>query len=164
MSGGLLRTAYLVIVDAIAQLMGRVAVVIAFLIALAFVMTAASTRLTLQFGSESANLILAGCYAILGLLIAGVLIVRSGHSAEPESAAETEAHETAADGSIVSPADRELLLTALSSLAPVALPKLVSLAVRSLPLIAAVVLLILLISQGSSRASDAPPSPHQSAS
>jgi hypothetical protein len=163
MFDGLIRAAHSVIDDAIAELVGHIAVVIAFLIALAFATAAASTRLTLQFGSETADLILAGCYAVLGLLIAGVLILRSGHSAEEfESTAETEAQETVADGGTVSSEDRKLLLTALTSLAPVALPKLVSLAARSLPLIAAAVILIFLISQGSSRASDA--LPHQPAS
>jgi glycopeptide antibiotics resistance protein len=162
MFGNLYHLAQSAIDDAIDQLAGRIAVVITFLIALAFATAAASMRLTLEFGAETADLILAGCCAILGLLLVTILIAKSRKSPAPAAnpaASDAQASDEVAaqNASGMSAADRELLLASLTSLAPVAASKFLSFALRTLPVIALIVILIFLITQGSNatRAADA---------
>jgi hypothetical protein len=155
MFGSLFRVAQLAIDGAIDELAARIAVVVLFAVALAFATAAASIRLTLAFGPETADLILAACYAVLGAAIAIVIFARRRSLAEETAAATTQTEENgdAADKPSLSKPDQELLFSALSSLAPFAIPKVASVASRFLPLIAVIIALIYFITYPPSLAS-----------
>jgi hypothetical protein len=159
MFGSLFRVAQLAIDDAFDELAARIAVVVLFAVALAFATSAASMRLTLAFGSETADLILAAFYAALGAAIAIVIFARRRSLAEETAAATTQARPEengdAADKPSLSKSDQELLFSALSSLAPFALPKVASVASRFLPLIAVIIALIYFITHAPASASPA---------
>jgi hypothetical protein len=147
MFGSLFRVAQLAIDDAIDELAARIAVVVLFAVALAFATAAASMRLTLAFGSETADLILAGCFAVFGAAIAIVVFARRRSLAEETAAATSQIRpeENGDDKPSLSKSDQELLFSALSSIAPFAIPKVASVASRFLPLIAVIIALVYFI-------------------
>lgn len=140
MLGSLFRRAQATVDNAIDHAVNRALVVIPFLIAAGFGTAALSMRLNREFGAETGSLILAGGFVLVGVVVA--LIVHS-HSSKPTEAA-AEAAETverdaeqAADPSMAN-VDRELLMAALTTAAPIALPGLLRAVMRNLPIVAAI--------------------------
>lgn len=152
MFGSLFRRAQATVDRAIDGLITRAIVAIPFLIAGGFGTAALAMRLNREYGPETGSLILAGGFVGLGLLVALVVRVRSEAPTEGEtSAEETPASEPAAAASADAPdllgADRELIMAALTSAAPIALPAIVRTVGRNLPLLAAVAAAVFIISR-----------------
>lgn len=137
----LFRRAEVAIEHSIGQIAIRLLVATPFLIAAGFATAALSLRLAREYGQETANLLLAGLFLLVGLLIGIVAALQAPAMPAPEAAAAGEGpsdHPRPTDNTDLSSADRELLMAALASVAPVAIPVLAQRLLRNLPLIAAV--------------------------
>ena len=136
----------------VAKYVTRVAVAVPFIVALGFGTAAASAKLSADYGSVTANAILGAAFAALGLAAAAVIGL-SGPAPPGETV--QEAAETQADAAVDSNAaiTPDLLLTALATVGPAALPAIVRLAARNLPVVLAVIVLAyILFSQRSTPA------------
>jgi hypothetical protein len=153
MFGMLFRRAQATVDRAIDGLVSRAIVAIPFLIAAGFGTAALTIRLNREFGPETGSLILAGAFAALGLIVALVVRARSESPAEAQGAAETapaaepEAAAEAGDGAGLAGADRELIMAALTSAVPMAIPAVVRTIGRNLPLVAAMAAAVLIIAR-----------------
>jgi hypothetical protein len=140
MFGSLFRRAQATVDNAIDHAVNRVLVAIPFLIAAAFGIAALSIRLNREFGAEKASLILAAGFIVVGVVVALIVHSRAAKPPEPDTEA-AEASERAADEAAdpaMANVDRELLMAALTSAAPIALPGILRAVMRNLPIVAAV--------------------------
>jgi hypothetical protein len=139
MLGSLFRRAQATVDNVIDHAVNRALVVIPFLIAAGFGTAALSMRLNREFGAETGSLILAGGFVLLGLVVALVVHLRSSKPADTDETAETVDGdpEQAADPAMAN-VDRELLMAALTTAAPIALPGLLRAVMRNLPIVAAI--------------------------
>lgn len=141
MFGFIFRKAQATVDNAIGQLMYGALIAVPLVVALGFGTAALSIRLERSYDAETSNLILAGAYLALAFLGWIAFATRSGNGQTPEiegAAAEAEAAEEespVAAFANISPADRELLVTALTTAGPVALPLLLRTIFRNLPII-----------------------------
>lgn len=141
MFGSLFRRAQATVDNAIGQIVNRAIVAIPFLVAAGFGTAAVAMRLNRELGSETGSLVLAGAFAVIGLITALVVHMKSekpaamGDEAEHEAAPDTA---TAAAEPGTSDIDRELVMAALTTAAPIALPGLLRTLGRNLPLVAAI--------------------------
>ncbi len=152
MFGMLFKRAQATVDRAIDGLVNRAIVAIPFLVAAGFGTAALALRLNREYGPETGSLILAGGFAFLGLLAA--LVMRGRSEAAPQGEEATEPAPgpgaTAADTAEapdLAGADRELMMAALTSAAPIAIPALVRTIGRNLPLVAAVAAAAFIISR-----------------
>jgi hypothetical protein len=155
MFGMLFRRAQATLDRTIEGMVNRAIVVIPFLIAGGFGTAALAIRLNRDYGPETGSLILGGAFAALGLVAALAVRARSESLVEGEGPLDTAAApeleaESAADAPDLAKADRELLLAALTSAAPIAVPALVRTVGRNLPLIAALAATAFIIARGDS--------------
>lgn len=140
MLGSLFRRAQATLDGAIEQMVNRAIVAIPFLVAAGFGTAALAMRLNREFGAETGSLILAVVFCALGLFAA---LLVNGRSEKPAEAAEETAQSTeqaveeAADGGMAA-VDRELMMAALTTAAPLALPAILRTLGRNLPLVAAI--------------------------
>ena len=107
-------------------------------------------RLNREYGPETASLILAGGFAALGLLAMLAVRTRSEAPSEAHGSSEEPAQTSAsaaAEGPDLSKTDRELIMAALTSAAPIALPAIIRTVGRNLPLLAAVAAAAFIISR-----------------
>lgn len=154
MFGSLFRQAQATVDNAIGQALNRIVVAVPFIVALGFATAALSGWLSRTYGSETSNLILAAAYTGLGLFAALVVSAsgNGGVTAAGEAAAEASG---AAEGSTATDApspgfaeaDRDLLITALSTAAPVALPLAIRSILRNLPLVLVVAIVAFILSR-----------------
>lgn len=142
MFGHLFRRAQATVDNAIGMAISRALVAIPFLVAAAFGVAALSVRLNRHYDPEIANLILAGLFTVVGAITA--LLVYGRSPAETPVAAETSIAAAASEAPAaaeplkLSAEDKDLLVAALSTAAPMALPGLLQLIWRNLPLLLAV--------------------------
>lgn len=121
----------------------RLAVAVPFVVALAFGTAAASVKLTEMYGSMRANAVLAGIFALLGLVTAAAIGFSQPTpelTAEPQRAV---AHEPTAQQTGDAPlfANADAMLAAIGAIGPTALPMVLRLLVRNLPLVLGVLVL-----------------------
>lgn len=152
MFGMLFRRAQATVDRAIEGVVNRAIVAIPFLVAAGFITAALTIRLNREFGPETGAMILAGGFAAIGLVAALIVHVRKEAPAEngetPEGAPAADPEVAAADAETdLTGADRELLMAALTSAAPIAVPALVRTIGRNLPLVAAVAAAAFIISR-----------------
>lgn len=151
MFGFLFRRAQATVDRAVDGLVHRIIIAIPFLIAGGFGTAALALWLNREFGPETGSLILAGGFAALGLVAALILRTRSEAPAEGDGATEEAAAQASAtagaEGPDLSSTDHELIMAALTSAAPVAIPALVRTVGRNLPLLAAVAAAAFIISR-----------------
>ncbi len=148
----LFRRAQATVDHAIHGLIYRAIVAIPFLVAAGFATAALSIRLNREYGPEMGSFILAGGFAILGVLVALIVRARLEAPAEAQAAADaTQASEPEAAAAASDPelagADRELVMAAVTSALPIAIPAIVRTIGRNLPLVAAVAAAALIISR-----------------
>lgn len=131
----------------VSKYVARAAVAVPFLVAMGFGTAAASVKLSETYGSLTAYTVLAGAFAAIGLVAAAAIAI-SGPGAttveavdEPEAVAESEATEASLAPSI----DPAMIMSALTTVGPVALPQLLKLFARNLPLVIGVVVLAYLL-------------------
>lgn len=168
MFSAIFRRAQATVDNAIDSAVNRVIIAAPFLVAGAFATAALSVWLHSEYDSITANLIMAAIFAILGLL-AVALFGGSQQPAEstretsgtPESAIDSSQGSAPNGDSDLTGADRELVMAALSSAAPIALPGLLRLLMKNLPLIAVILAALFVMTRsqdGSQQAtSEAPP-------
>jgi predicted histidine transporter YuiF (NhaC family) len=141
MLGSLFRRAQATVDNAIDNVVNRALVAIPFLVAAGFGTAALSMRLNREFGAETGSLILCGGFVVVGLFVALIVHSRAERPAETiaedADAAQQTAEEAAADPSLAN-VDRELLMAALTTAAPIALPGLLRTLMRNLPIVAAI--------------------------
>lgn len=152
MLGMLFRRAQATVDHAVGQVLIRTIVAIPFIIAAGFGTAALSMRLNREYGAETGSLILAVGFVALGLLTALVVYLRSSEApnASEEPAADSASPETGANSDQTesfSTVDRELLTAALTSAAPLAMPALMRMLLRNLPLLAAVAAAVFVVSR-----------------
>lgn len=151
MFGFLFRRAQATVDRAVDHIVHRLLIAIPFLIAGGFGTAALAIRLNREFGPETTSLIMAGGFAVLGLVVALIIRARSEAPAESEAAAEEPAAQTSAaagvEGPDLSSTDRDLIMAALTSAAPIAIPAVVRTIGRNLPLVAAVAAAAFIISR-----------------
>jgi hypothetical protein len=137
----LFRRAEVAIEHTVGNVVTRVLIAVPFLIAMGFGTAALSLRLNREFDAETANLILAGLFALAGLVAAMIFAARSSTSKRESASSAAEAvpeQPDPAGGPKLSDTDRELVLAALTTAAPIALPQVTRLVMRNLPLLAAI--------------------------
>lgn len=140
--GTLMRRAQHSVDTAVSHAINKVLIALPFVVAAGFGTAALSLRLNRELGPEIGNLVLAGIFCLVGLIAAFALRTRADHPAvaEPQAATSEEKVQSAASEPMT-PADRELLMAALTTAAPIALPGILRILLRNLPLLAVVVAL-----------------------
>jgi hypothetical protein len=128
--------------NAIAVALARALVALPFLIAAGFATAGLATYLYREFGSETGNIVMAGVFIVVGAITAGVVASRSraadASNASPTVNAERQAENGDAEAPLLDPMDREVVAATLAAVAPMAIPLVVRVVVRNLPLVAAV--------------------------
>lgn len=145
--GSLFRRAETAVENILDQALARVMVAVPLLVAAGFATAAASGYVNARYGSETGNLIMAGAFVLLGLLVAAYVATWSSaqSAAEAEASASVSAStgeqaETLGTGQqAMSESERELFNAMLASAAPIALPGLVRVLLRNIPLLLALV-------------------------
>ncbi len=142
MFGFIVRRAQATVDNALGQLAYGSLVAVPLLVALGFATAALSLRLERTYGAETSHLIVAGLFAAAALVGWLVFTLRTAAPAPGSDApaVDREAPVAAADTKHAplagfTPADRELLMTALTTVGPVALPGLLRAVLRNLPLL-----------------------------
>lgn len=141
MFAALMNRAQATVDNAIGQVVNRAIIAIPFLVAAAFATAALAFRLVREFGPETANLMLAGLFLVMGLISAVVFRSRPASAPvaeEPLPEALAGSEEAQSSSVPLDAPDRELLLAALTSAAPMALPALIRTILRNLPLVLAI--------------------------
>jgi biotin carboxylase len=140
MLGSLFRRAQATVDNAIEHLVSRALVAIPFLIAAGFGTAALSMRLNREFGPETGSMILAAGFVVIGLIVAMAVNSRSAKPDEVVNEADETVERASDDASdpAMANVDRELLMAALTTAAPMALPGLLRVVMRNLPIVAAV--------------------------
>ena len=152
MFGSLLRQARASVEASVTYLLERVIVAVPFLVAAGFGTAALTLHLTKSYGANIAMLTMAGGFAMLGLVAMGVVNAVSPSESETDVAFATGSSDEGASGSTADQAgetfsNSDVLMAGLSALAPVAMTHGVRLAVRHLPLLAAIGLAAYVVSR-----------------
>jgi ABC-type antimicrobial peptide transport system permease subunit len=137
----LFKRAEVAIEQSVGQVITRVLIAVPFLIAAGFGTAALSLRLNRQFDAETSNLIMAGLFGLVGLACAMVFALKSAPEKNTGTASSAEAIPPQSEpesNMAFSDTDRELLIAALTSAAPIALPQVARMVMRNLPVLAAI--------------------------
>ena len=122
----------------------RLAIAVPFVISIGFTTAIAVVWLSQEYGSLTAYTVLASVFAVIGVLTMAAIAASTPHHALPSQAVTQEM--PAVDAPQIAPAiDTELLLTTLGAVGPVALPALLRLIARNLPLLLGVLVLAYLL-------------------
>lgn len=147
--GSLFRRAEDAVGNILDQALARILVAIPLLVAAGFATAAASGYLNARYGSETGNLIMAAVFGVVSLLVAAyvatwpaVQAAQSETAKQQTDAVDSEATDTPdmAQTAAISDSERELFNSVLASAAPIALPGLVRLLLRNIPLLLAILL------------------------
>ena len=157
------RRAQAAVETSIDQAINRTIMMVPFLVAAGFATAALAYRLNRAFGPETGNLLMAALCVAVGVLTAAVMSSRQKPATDAvEVAAQPEAIATEGKEATSSPladVDRELITAALTSIAPMAVPQVLRMVTRNLPLIAAIAAGMFVISRPVTSNSN-PPDPH----
>ncbi len=151
MLNALFHRAQATVDNAIGQAVNRALIVLPFLIAIGFATAAVTTWLTREYGAELGFLIVAGGFAAIGLLLAAFNMGRgapiTGQTADTTASSQPETVSASKEATQLPDADRELMTAALTTAAPVALPALITVLMRNLPIVAALAALLYILSR-----------------
>lgn len=151
MFAALINRAQATVDNAIGQALNRALIAIPFILAGAFATAALAFRLVREFGPETANLMLACLFLVVGLICAAVFRARpapmTATSEEPVPAALSSGEDQQSAGAPLDSPDRELLMAAVTSAAPIAIPALLRAIIRNLPLVLAVLSAIFVLTR-----------------
>lgn len=153
-----LRRAEAAIDNVVEQALARVLIALPLLVAAGFGTAALSTYVNARFGAQNGHLVMAGGFAVLGLLAMlyvsltaaparsdGEATDAAGH-AQGEGSADSSA-ESSGTRSDLSDSERELFTAVLASAAPIAVPSVVRTLVRNLPLVLVVLIVAFVLSR-----------------
>ena len=118
------------------KILSRAAAAVPFLIAAGFGTAALTVKLTELYGSATSYMIMGGLFALIGGV--AMAIVQSNTTAAEEVAPAEESPSVAEAAAPL--LDRDVLLAALTTAGPVALPAVLRLAARNLPLLVMAIL------------------------
>lgn len=134
MFGALFRKLEARVDNAVESLLARAFVALFFIVAAGFATAALAYWLTSELGTLNGSLAVAAVFCVLGLIAAAVVSMRSSKSATEEVVEAEAAEAVESDANALGDTDRELLMAALTSAAPIALPGLLRTLMRNLPL------------------------------
>ena len=122
----------------------RAAVAVPFVVALGFGTAAATVKLTEEFGSMTAYAILAAVFGAVGLAAAAAIAM---NGPDPVAGTDTVEQVTASADATdrKSAIDPDIILAALGAVGPAALPGMVRLLARNLPLVFGIVIIVYLL-------------------
>jgi hypothetical protein len=146
----------------LAKLMSRAAVAVPLVIAGGFGTAALTVTLTDVYGPALSYTMMAGLFAVLGGLTAAIVSANGSTEAQPAEPPLSMAEDVA---EVAAPLlDRDTLVTLLSTAGPVALPGLLRLAARNLPLLVMAVIVAFFffgrsITRGEGETAEATPAP-----
>ena len=150
--GSLFRRAEDAVGSILDQALARVLVAVPLLVAAGFATAAASGYLNARYGSETGNLIMAAGFGVLSLLVAAYVATWPAVQAAQAESDRADAEKDTADGEAsassassasneaMSQSERELFNSVVASAAPIALPGLIRMLLRNIPLLIAIVL------------------------
>lgn len=145
MFGWLFRQAQETVETTIDYAIARVVVALPFIVAAGFAIAALTLFLIRSLGGEAATLIMAAAFTVVGLIAMATVHARASRqnaSSQGGGSAEPGGQTTDATGSETSALgldtrDREAMLAALTAVGPMALPHLLRLVFRNIPILAA---------------------------
>jgi hypothetical protein len=146
------RKAQATVDNAMAKLVWTMLMVVPLIVAVGFGTAAVSTYLHRIYEPEVADLIVAGAYGALAIVMAIAYALRTPETAESEEAKaqeEVDASPNLSQSSMLGDAEREMIIAALTTAAPFALPRLMSVAFRNLPVLAVLGIVAFILSRGS---------------
>lgn len=142
---GIFSRAQSAINETLADAAGKALMAVPFVLAIGFAIAALYLRIAREYGAETATMVMALLWLTIGIAISAILALRRAHAApsdtsdrEAEIESETASGSTASSAASFTTAERDLLLAALTSAAPIALPQLLRILLRNLPLLAAI--------------------------
>jgi hypothetical protein len=141
MFAALIHKAQATIDNVLGLALGRVIMAIPFIIAAGFGIAALSIWMNRQFGPELGNLIVALLFCVVGGITAAVVKAKTEPTTDDTSESErlaSESGDTKSSKPPLSSVDHELLISALTTATPIALPRLIKMALRNLPLLTVV--------------------------
>lgn len=140
MFGFIVKKAQATVDNALGQVVNGVMVAIPLFAAAGFGTAALLRYLDRSYGTDAAYLILACGFGVVGLVTLLILSARSRprETLEQPSASAPDDESPVEQRGSMSKTDRELLMSALTTAGPYALPGILSLVVRNLPLILAI--------------------------
>jgi len=156
----LFRRAEAKVDNAIANVLLRAFVALPFIVAVGFGTAALAIYAYDYLGVLLGNIVLAGLFSVIGLILAAVVAVRNHapHVGEAQLAGAEEQTTETEPKQLFDPMDREVVSAMASAVAPLALPLLVRPVMRNLPLIAAIAAAgYVLTRSGGNASSDVPP-------
>lgn len=128
--------------NAIGNIVARALAAIPFLVAMGFATAAASNYLNTQYGPQLGNIIMAGIYCLIGVGAGVVVASRNKSQAATEEGGTAQATSTVDAPATPDPQlaaiDREFITSALTAVGPIALPTIIRMIARNLPLIVAI--------------------------
>lgn len=136
--GSIIHRAEAAIGNVVEQAVARVLVALPLLAAAGFATAAGSSYLTARYGQETSHLIVAGIFLAIGLVAAAFVASRTpaatpaADGAAQPAPAETGQEPAAAP---LTPAEKDLLSSLAAAAAPIAMPGLVRLLLRNIPLL-----------------------------
>jgi hypothetical protein len=141
--------------NALSEIASKSVVAIPFVLAAGFGIAALTVRLHNTYSAETANLILASGFAGLGILVAMIEAVRQRNRRRAAAANGSQAEKSPEPAeatpvqSLFGDADREIVMAALSSAAPLAIPYVMRSTFKNLPLVALVAAVGFVLSRNS---------------
>lgn len=126
---GLLHRAQHALDSVLAKFLGRAAVAVPLLVAAGFGTAALTVKLTELYGQVTSYVAMAVIFALIGGLVA-VIVSSTTEIDTPEAA-----QEEGATSAVAPLLDKDVLLALLTTAGPVALPRLIAMAARNLPLL-----------------------------
>lgn len=153
--GSVIRRAEHAVENIVDQTLARVIVAIPLLVAAGFATASASVFLNAKYGPELGHLIMASVFAAIGLVAAIVVSVKSNGKTDTQTAIEersTQAPGDAAEaqGDATTPltsSERELVNALLASAAPIAVPGLLRILLRNIPILLALLAAIFVMTR-----------------
>jgi hypothetical protein len=137
----------------ISSAVDRALLAVPFILAAAFATASGTSYLMREYGTEPGLLIVAGIFALFGLVAMGIYSVsKARHSAiaaSPQVATSPPSPEEVANEAALSAADKELLMSTLAAAAPVALPQVLRAVFRNLPLLTGIAAAIFVLTRPS---------------
>ena len=121
----------------------RMAVAVPFIVSLGFMTAAAVVWLTREYGSLTAYAVLACFFALAGAVAMAVIAISSADTEVP--IASQAANQQSIDPAKTSTFDPDLIFTALGAVGPMAIPAVLRLLGRNLPLLVGVLVLAYLL-------------------
>jgi len=155
----LFRRAQASLESSIGHVLERAIIAVPFIVAAGFATAAVAIWLSREFDVITVNILMALIFFVLGLMLSVILWSRRHEQPAAEEAAATAPASTDNSNQAAgfSDTERELLMAALTSAAPLAIPHVARLLLRNLPLVATIAVAGYVLSRQTGDVAGAPP-------